>query len=187
MSPVLEQAAVGAQVRRLRKGARLSLRALAEATGFSPSFISQLENGQVSPSIHSMQRIAAALGTSLGGFFAALQPEAPAPIVRARDRRGASSSWSRARVEVVGPLPAGSGFESLLITLQPGGRSGKHPMPHGHREFAFVLDGQATLQLGDRTHTLSPGDAVVLQANEPHLWANAERRRCRILLVGLTD
>lgn len=187
MSPVLEQKAVGAHVRRLRKAARLSLRAFAEATGFSPSFISQLENGQVSPSIHSMEKIATALGATLGGFFAELQPEEPAPIVRARDRRSARSAWSRARVEPVGPFPAESGFESLVLTLLPGGRSGKHPTARAGRQFVFVLEGRATLLLGDREHRLSAGDAAVLRSHEPHLWTHAGTERCRILVVGRAD
>ncbi len=187
MSPVLQQKTVGAHVRRLRKAARLSLRAFAEATGFSPSFISQLENGQVSPSIHSMEKIATALGATLGGFFAELQPEEPAPIVRARDRRSARSAWSRARVEPVGPFPAESGFESLVLTLLPGGRSGKHPAAQSRRQLVFVLEGRATLFLGEREHRLSAGDAAVLRAHEPHLWTNAGTERCRLLLVGRSD
>ncbi len=68
---LLKQRVVGEHVRRLRTDGGLSLRALAGQTGFSPSFISQLENGQVSPSISSMERIAEALGVTLGEFFVA--------------------------------------------------------------------------------------------------------------------
>jgi len=49
----------------------MSLRSLASRTDFSPSFISQVENGVVSPSIASMEKIAGALGVTLGEFFAA--------------------------------------------------------------------------------------------------------------------
>jgi transcriptional regulator with XRE-family HTH domain len=45
----------------------MSLRGLAEKTNFSPSFISQVENGQAPPSISSMERIALALGVLLRG------------------------------------------------------------------------------------------------------------------------
>jgi len=58
----LKQDAIGHHVRHLRKKAGLSVRALGARTAFSASFISQLENGLVSPSIGSMQKIAAASG-----------------------------------------------------------------------------------------------------------------------------
>lgn len=186
MGTFLDQRAVGAHVRRLRRGARLSLRALAAAAGFSPSLISQVETGKVSPSIHSMGKIAVALGTSLGGFFAALQPGDHAPIARARARRSARSTWSHARIEVVGPLPPECGFEALLITLRPGGRSGKQQSTHAAREFAFVLEGRVALRLGAHEYKLSTGDAAVIQPNEPQAWTNIGRVRCRVLIVALT-
>jgi transcriptional regulator with XRE-family HTH domain len=53
---------IGAAVRRLREVRGLTLRAVADQAGFSASFLSQVENEQASPSISSMERIAAALG-----------------------------------------------------------------------------------------------------------------------------
>jgi transcriptional regulator with XRE-family HTH domain len=185
MSAVLDPRVVGAHVRRLRQQADLTLRALAEAAGFSPSFISQVETGQVSPSIHSMERIAGCLGTTLGSLFGALQSETDSRVIRARDRRGARSLWSRAKVEAVGPLPPDSGLESLLITLRPGGRSGTRPFVHAAREFIFVLEGRATLRLGAIEWRLGPGDAVVVQPREEQLWSNAGRVSCRILVIAI--
>ena len=60
---------IGPEIKRLRENADLSLRALAERAGFSASFISQLENGLVSPSIASLGKIASTLGVTLGDLF----------------------------------------------------------------------------------------------------------------------
>ena len=49
---------LGQSLRRLRESRHISLRVLAEQTDFSASFLSQVENGQASPSISSMERIA---------------------------------------------------------------------------------------------------------------------------------
>lgn len=46
---LLKQEVIGQHVRRLRRRAGLTTRALGRKTGFSASFISQLENGKVSP------------------------------------------------------------------------------------------------------------------------------------------
>ena|ERR1039457_6970213 len=45
---------LGASLRRLREEQRVSLRALAERADISPSFLSQIENGQCSPSISAL-------------------------------------------------------------------------------------------------------------------------------------
>jgi len=52
-------------VRRLRGDLGMSLRELARSTGLSPSFLSQVENGLVSPSARSMERIAESLALRL--------------------------------------------------------------------------------------------------------------------------
>jgi len=64
---------VGKAVRELRVRQHLSLRNLAGQTGFSPSFLSQIENAQSSPSLASIEKITAALGVSLSEFFQEIQ------------------------------------------------------------------------------------------------------------------
>ena len=134
MSVLLKQEAVGACVRQLRTEQRMSLRTLASRTDFSPSFISQVENGVVSPSIASMQKIAKVLGVSLGEFFAAAAGGEAALIVRAADRLRMTSQWSQARVDGLAPI-TGRRLEPILITLDPGGRTGKHPYASDGEEF----------------------------------------------------
>jgi transcriptional regulator with XRE-family HTH domain len=184
MRPLLKQQVVGQHVRRLRLAAGMSLRALGARTGFSASFISQVENGQVSPSIRSMEKIAEALGVSLGAFFVTLAEGEGGLIVRASDRRGLSSSWSKAEIQSLRALRANSLFEPVLITLRAGGRSGKHPYGHAGEEFAFVLGGRVTLTLGPQKHALRKGDAVIIRPQELRLWENPTGRAARILIVS---
>jgi transcriptional regulator with XRE-family HTH domain len=61
------EANLGEANRRLRERQGVSLPGLAEKTNFSPSFISQVENGQAPPSISSIERTALALGVLLRG------------------------------------------------------------------------------------------------------------------------
>jgi transcriptional regulator with XRE-family HTH domain len=175
---------VGLHVRHLRTGAGLSLRALAERTDFSPSFISQVENGQVSPSIASMEKIAASLGVTLGEFFAAAARGEGGTVVRAQERTVLSSSWSAASVAALSPMAGQRRLEPVLITLEPDGRSGKHPAPHAAEEFAFVLEGEVRLTLGPEAHDLRAGDAVTILPRELRLWENLSRHPARVLVVS---
>ena len=184
-TPVLKQQQVGEHVRRLREQARLSVRALAARTDFSPSFISQLENGQVSPSIHSMEKIANVLGVTLGTFFAAVGPGEGGLVLRRAEREPVPSSWSSAELESLGRHTPQRRLDPLLITLAPGGRSGKHPMAHRTEEFALVLKGRVHLRIGPDEHVLSAGDSVTLLSGELRLWVNEGRSPCQVLIVGL--
>jgi transcriptional regulator with XRE-family HTH domain len=187
MTARLKQQVVGAHVRELRKRSRLTVRALAAKTGFSPSFISQLERGEVSPSLHSMEKIAAALGKTLSSFFAALAPAAGGIVVRAGDRTSLDSSWSNAQIEALLPAGADRRQEPMLVTLRARGRSGKHPVAHRTEEFGLVLEGRVVLRLGPDEHVLCAGDAVLLQAGELRLWSNPDAKRARVLIVAIRD
>ena len=180
---LLKQEVIGRHVRQLRARAGLSARALGSRTGFSASFISQMENGLVSPSIGSMQKIAAALGVTLGEFFTAAGEGATGTIIRARDRTGFESNWSSAQLQLLG---ASRRLEAVLITLDPGGRSGKHPASgHDHEEFAFVLKGPLVLTLGPDRHVWRTGDSVIFLPGELRLWENPGRASARLMLVAL--
>ena len=76
---------IGPRLRGLRQTTRLSLRALAEQAGFSASFLSLVENDKVSPSVASLERIAAVFGLSLAEFFQGAE-ELPYQVVRRGER-----------------------------------------------------------------------------------------------------
>jgi transcriptional regulator with XRE-family HTH domain len=180
---LLKQQVIGQHVRRLRRRAGITTRALGRRSGFSASFISQLENGLVSPSIGSMQQIAAALGVTLGEFFTASGEGVSSTIVRARERTRFASDWSSAELESAG---VGRRLEATVIHLSPGGRSGRHPYAHETAEhYAFVLKGPVRLTLGPETHQLQTGDSVVFQPAELRLWANPGKSTARLLFISV--
>lgn len=162
----------------------MSLRTLARQTGFSPSFMSQVENGKVSPSINSMEKIATAVGVTLGDFFAAATGGAGGLVLRVADRPTLSSGWSNAEIEALNAPGAVARLEAMLITLRPGGRSGKHPYAHPREEFAFVVQGEVTLTLGPEEHRLRRGDAATILPGELRLWRNEARRPARVMIIA---
>ena len=174
---------LGPTVRRLRERQQLSLRALAEATGFSASFLSQVENGQASPSIASMERIATALGVTLAEFFLGAQANAPA-VTRANARPTLHSHWSRGRIEALGAADDGQRLAPVLVTLEPGGSSGKKAYASTAEEFAIVQEGNVELTLDEVEQTLGPGDAVTIRRGVLRRWHNIGDQAARILIVS---
>lgn len=174
---------LGKRLRKLRTAQHISIRTLAARTNFSPSFISQIEKGRASPSIASLERIAAVLDTSLGGFFT---PDISDDIRISRysDREELVSSWSRAKIQALGPMGGSTKNEAVMITLLPHGRSGKRPYAHSGEEFGLIFEGEITLTLGSEIHTLRRGDAVTFGSDIPHLWENRTRQTSRVVIVS---
>jgi transcriptional regulator with XRE-family HTH domain len=178
------QLQVGKRIRQLRTDRGLSTRALAGQTGFSPSFISQVEHGQVSPSIASLERIAAVLGVTLGGFFT--EPSSsPVTVVRVTDRQELTSEWSCAAIEALGPTGNGRMLEPLMLTLAPQGRSSTRFHAALGEQFALVYEGEVTLTLPEGAHVLCQGDAVSIAAEIAHQWENTGPGSARVLLVAV--
>jgi transcriptional regulator with XRE-family HTH domain len=166
---------------RLRRG--LSLRALGEATGFSASFLSQVELGQSSPSLGSLGRIAQVLGVSLPSLLT--EPgDPPGPVVR----RGAprlKSQWSRATVRSLVPAGMEDRVDAVLVTLEPGGRSGRAVGAATGMQFIYCLRGGVRLTLDETLHEIGEGDSVVIDTARRAQWHNPGRQRAELLLVSV--
>jgi transcriptional regulator with XRE-family HTH domain len=173
---------VGELVRELRERRRLSVRTLAAEAGFSPSFISQVENGQASPSIASLERIAAALGVTLVEFFQASEART-STVVRGAKRPRLESGWSKAKIEALGVEH--SKLEPVMITLAPGGSSGKRAHANSREEFALVSLGTVTLFLDGDEQVLERGDSVTISPQRPRRWVNHTSEAAEVLVVAV--
>ena len=162
---------LGNSLRYLREQQGISLRALAERTDFSASFLSQIENGQCSPSISSMEKIANALGVTLGQFFLSANQQV-VNIVRASDRAHMALDWSRAEIASLGSLSSASQFRASMLIIKPGGLTGKHATPSISDEFAMVFEGKVILKLQDSEQVLERGDSVTVVAGTGRQWRN---------------
>lgn len=74
---------VGAAVRRRRRALELTLAVVAERSGLSVPFLSQVENERARPSRSSLERVADALGTTAVELLAAADPACSVDVVRA--------------------------------------------------------------------------------------------------------
>lgn len=176
----LETTHVGEKIRDLRESRGQSVRTLAGAAGFSPSFISQVENGQCSPSIGSLEQIAAALDATLGEFFGGGEPRAKA-LDRKAKRMRLESSWSKAEISRLGH--DGSALRAVMITMEPGGSSGKIAHPAPREELAVVFAGKPTLKLDGRSDQLRRGDAATIPAGTARRWSNDTNTATEVLIV----
>ncbi|MER7796182.1 XRE family transcriptional regulator [Microbacterium sp. NPDC096154] len=166
-----DSAELGATLRRLRRGARLTLRDLSGRTGLSESFISQFERGHTQASISSLALLAEALEVRLddvfspSGGYRTITRGATRPAVPFGHRATRSSTTS-----------AGFGsFEVFHVVLEPEGAAGSGDYAPAHEADVHVLveEGRVSLDLGGEAIELGPGDAVTFDAATPHRFANA--------------
>jgi transcriptional regulator with XRE-family HTH domain len=177
---------LGAQLRQIRQQRGMSIRTLAARSGFSPSFISQVEADQVSPSIASLEKIAGQLGISLGHLFSSLEAK-PRNIVRTNDRMVYRSGWSHSVVEALNDVAVDRRIFALQVTFEAGGSTGKRPAPSWQDTIIYVISGTLQLVLRDEedVEEITNGDAVYLQEGDLFLIRNERETPAVLLLVGV--
>src|SRR3712207_879881 len=82
---------VGARLRSLRRERGLTIEQVAQATGLTKGFISQLERDTTTPSLSSLARICDALGVRMGDVFHPVAPDV-VRLIRADERP--ATEWS---------------------------------------------------------------------------------------------
>jgi transcriptional regulator with XRE-family HTH domain len=184
-SPGSSHTRLGAKLRQLRTERGLSVRTLAARSGFSPSFISQVEVDAVSPSIASLEKIVNQLGVTLGQFFSAMEA-APRTVVRRAERAVYDSGWSRSSVEALTDAAPGRKVSVVQVTAEPGGLSGKRPEATPQDTIVLVLAGAVTLTTDAESLTLAAGDTAYLAQGTPFNWENRGEERATLLIVGAT-
>src|ERR671928_904633 len=137
---------VGERLRALRRFRRCTLRTIAERSGLSESFLSQVERGRSSASIASLRRIAEALGVSMADLF---EPGGvPGPRVLRRDERPALAFGILGKKLLLTPRPLHH-LEVFVGELEVRGSTGEQAYAHGDSEELFVvLSGTVELELG---------------------------------------
>lgn len=178
---------VGEKIKEFREEAGKGLQDLADATGFSTAYLSQIENHLISPPLGALMKIARALDIETGKLFNQ-KNKAPFTIVRKDEREPTSRVASKEGVrygysyESLAPDKINRSMEPFLVTLEPTAKKGA-PYNHDGEEFLFVLEGKVEVQLGDYTDVLEPGDSIYYDSQVPHRVSCLEDVPARIVAV----
>lgn len=172
---------VGRCLRKLRAERGLSIRALAQQSGLNVNTLSMIENSKTSPSVSTLQQVAAALSAPITAFFETEIPPQMIVYQKLDDRQAAA--FAHGTLANLGTGIAHAGLEPFIVTLEPYADSGDTPIVHTGMEFVFCLEGQISYEVDMQTFTLEPGDSLLFEAHLPHRWRNAGKSYSRSLLL----
>lgn len=166
-------ATIGAEIRDLRKAKRLTIKAMAEATGLSIGHLSEIERGVSTPSIKALHDIARALGVTIGWFLHNVEDSASAErqhIVRSSNRRALRFS-SGVTDELLSPNLRGQ-LELLMSRFPPGAVGADEPYNHVGEEAGLILSGMLEMWIGEECFILNEGDSFAFPSTSPHRYRN---------------
>jgi transcriptional regulator with XRE-family HTH domain len=164
--------AIGHEVRLFRKKLGITVADLATATGMSIGMLSKIENGNISPSLTTLQALSKALGVPITAFFKGFEEPKSASFVRAgegvdMERRGTRAGHHYSLLGHIENNTSGVTVEPYLITLTH--ESDVFPtFQHEGMEFLYMLEGEVVYRHGDSLYPMQKGDSLFFDADAPH-------------------
>ncbi|MEX0954967.1 MAG: cupin domain-containing protein [Rhizobiaceae bacterium] len=174
---------LGKRLRERRRALSLTLKEVADGSGLSVGFISQIERGIAAPSLSSLVSVARVLGTEVGEFLS--QPEGDLPITRHDQRPVYAVSPHSLTYERVSSTFPGNVLRSVIIHEPPGHRS--EPISHEGEEMFYVLEGTVTVEVDGELTVLEAGDTLHFPSTKTHSSWNHSDRPATILWIGTMD
>ena len=162
--------ALGARIRGLRRNLDLSVADLAGAARISTGMLSKIENGQISPSLSTVQSIAGALGLPIATLFTVGEDRLHCSYVRANEgvtieRRGSKLGHA---YELLGHVLGGDVVvEPYLITLKDDAVP-HTAFQHAGLELIYMLSGEVAYRHDDAVYDLRPGDTLLFDSGALH-------------------
>ena len=178
---------LGQRIKALRAERQLQQRQLAEKAGLTPSMLSQIESGRLTPSLHTLGKLAGAFGISIGALFDAA-PNGRLHVSRKTDYPVVSFDGTSEKWHVLGAGLFKGKIRAVVATLGPRGKGVKTDkviLEPGQMKLLYVVEGKVSFQYSGESHILEAGDSAYLDGGIPHGWENAGAKAAKVLWVIL--
>ncbi|WP_280518982.1 helix-turn-helix domain-containing protein [Shinella curvata] len=177
-----DDAAVGGQIRELRKVKGMTLQQVADAAEISVGYLSLIERNQTKLPIGVLKKISSAMGIHIGWFFQV--DDGPSHerevVVRSNNRRKLSFMGIGIEEELLSPNLSGP-LEMLLSTIEPGADSGDYS--HDGVEAGYVMSGVLDLWVSGQHYRLEQGDSFTFKSTETHRCGNPGNTPTKVIWV----
>lgn len=169
---------IGKRIRNRRNELAMSMKSLAEKTGLSSGFISQVERELTEPSITSLRKIAKALDVAVFYFFT--EEKSTGIVVRKNKRQSRNFPKSHLTYELLSP-DLKRQMEMFMASLEPGASTCDEPLSHNGEEVTHVLEGTMWIKIGEDEYTLEAGDTIYYFSSTPHKIVNNGKNMLRFI------
>jgi transcriptional regulator with XRE-family HTH domain len=172
---------IGSKIRAIRNRKKITIAQMCEQTGLSKGFISNVENNNTSPSISTLQTIAAFLNVPLP--YLLLEKEEQMTVIRKNERKVTTSGESHLKVE---HLASRGGLSIRLVEFPPGSSTGEKKAHEGE-ECHLVLKGKVLAEQGEDSYTLEEGDTFSWCSSVPHGVKNIGEDWAKVLIAVYSE
>ena len=170
---------IGKKIKALRNKNGLTQQELADRTELTKGYISQLERGQVAPSIITLMDLIECLGTTASDFF----KETNEQIVFSKKDYFEKIDDENNSIQWIVPTAQKNQMEPLLVELKPFSKL-PEDKAHAGEEFGYLLSGRLKLHLADKTYVVKAGESFYYPAKNSHWIENSSSKPAKFIWVS---
>ena len=176
----VSSADVATAIKELRGKSRLTQAELAMQAGVSASFISQLERAHTDVKISTLNRICAALDTTIGQLLSA-PARGPGRIIRKDNYKrldyNGVDKFVLTREEM-------NDVDVCLLSFPPGSSTGLRGVEKPNRTELWICKSEYLgIELGSEVHILRESDSLDFPSNYPNVVYNPGPSVCEAMLI----
>lgn len=185
MTNTINLADLGRRARAVRLARKLTLDEVVTRAKFTVSWLSKLENGQLTPSLEGLVKLAEVLECGVDTLVQGLSVPPQYVVVKRGQGRIEPSREGRGGyvTECLADQWRDRAMNPVIVHLSGMGNR-QHPDNHDGERFLLVLDGGVRLEYGDEVIHLEVGDSVYIYAAIPHVLAPSGRGTAKVLSVS---
>lgn len=146
----------------------------------SASYISQLENKNITPSVDSLRKIARVLNIPVFHFL--VEVEDQKELTRKNSRKTVELPKTELTYEIISSDPDNK-FGIMKGVIKPGAYSAKTLQSHEGEECILVLEGKIRVELSSQNYLLEEQDSLHFDSSIPHRLINIGEEACHFYLV----
>jgi len=172
---------IGKRLLKLRRGKKLTLKNLANETGMSIKYISQVEKGEVTPPVSVLLQLSRALEIDSSTL---LRDEKERAVRKSKDdyqKRTEDYTY-----ETLTPEARHKHLKAFKVFIDPKSAHKGVSYQHMGEEFQYVIKGKVEVTIGENKNILGPGDSLHFNSSIVHKLRNISAERAELLVVLYT-
>ena len=176
---------LGRRVRAARLARRLTLEEVVSRADFTISWLSKLENGQLTPSLEGLVKLAEVLECGVDDLVEGLSTPPRHVVTKSGQGRmePPRNGKTAAAIEHLADQWRGRAMQPTILHVPASDR--RHATEsHDGQRFLLVLEGEVRFEYGDEVIMLGTEDSIYIDATIPHAIAAAGRSKARLMSVS---
>ncbi|MBU1863601.1 MAG: XRE family transcriptional regulator [Candidatus Omnitrophica bacterium] len=163
---------LGDKIREIRKLKKITLVELAKTTGVAQASLSRIETGVMTGTVDSHQKIAEALGVSIGELYEKLDMRVADIAQHEPSEDTITHVTDSVKLEVLTTNTTHKKIVPVLFTLDTGSQIKADRLERGVERFYWVVKGEVMCTINDKEYQLKQNHTIYFDASLSHHLRN---------------